>query len=161
MARRVMKLRRIPLGVLGLAGWTALTWVTVNLLPANPGPYSERPFAKAVLLGAVVGIPLMSVDLVRHPRRVWLWGLLAWSVILSMSAWSGASGEDSDIVQILGWGFMLGGLVGIPLIIGSTVAWIWRRTARSIKNRPRRWRALVHDNVVEVIRTKDPRDSAD
>ena len=140
------------LWVVGLVASFLITWIAALLIPAGTGPYSERPFAKALLLGGALGVSFLVVDVARHPRRLWVWGLAGWGVMVCFSAWSGAFGKDSDIDQILSWGFLLGGLVGLPLIIGSSIVWIWKRAAHAIGGRPRRWRAEVHDNSLEITR---------
>ena len=147
---------RPALWAVGLVTWVAVTWVTVALLPSEPGPFSERPFAKAVLIGGAFGVSMMAIDLWRHPRRLWLWGCCAWGVILCLSAWSGAFGDDSDIDQILGWGVFLGGVIGIPLIFASVISWIWKRGNHAIQARPRRWRVKVGDRSLEIARRKNP-----
>jgi hypothetical protein len=77
------RLRPGLLWAVGLVTWVGVTWVTVALLPSEPGPYSERPFAKALLLGGVIAVPVMAVDLIARPRRLWLWGLVAWGGVAS------------------------------------------------------------------------------
>ena len=128
------------------------------MLPAEPGPFSDRPFAKGLLAGGLVALPIMGWDLMRHPRRVWLWGLATWIAIITYSAWQGAFGDDPDIDQVVAWGIVLGGLVGLPLIAGH-LFWVLLRVARQgIKvrsaNRKHRWRVEERDGFIEISRRK-------
>lgn len=141
--------------LLAVATWVVVTWVTALILPGEPGPFSERPFAKALLIGGSVGMPLIARDLLHRPRRWWVWGLGVWGSFLMLSAWSGAFGDDSDIDQIIGWGVILGAAIGVPLILSSFVGWLWNRGRRAVDKRPRRWRAQVQGNSVEITRKAD------
>ena len=141
------------LWLVGLAAWLLVSWITVSLLPADPGPYSERPFAMGLLTGGAFGLLLIAVDLWRHPRRFWLWGLLAWGVILCLSTLDGVQRRDSDLDQTIGWGFVLGGLIGIPIIVVSALGWVWNRAARAAGRR-RRWRVEVDDGSLKLSRRK-------
>ncbi len=152
-----MKTRLLDLlWLVGVATWALVAWVAVSLFPAEPGPFHDRPFAKALLLGGVIGTSIMVTDLVRHSRRVWLWGLCAWGAAVCWAAASAAFGDDSDIDQILGWGVVLGGMIGVPLIIYSGVEWVWNRTGRAVRERPRRWHSHIKENSIEITRRKDP-----
>jgi hypothetical protein len=144
--------------LLGLMSWVLVTWISESVLPDEPGPFSERPFARALLIGGAVGMTLMIVDLFRNPRRVWLWGLVLWGAILCLSAWSGAVGDDSDIEQVIGWGVLLGGVIGLPLILANMIAFALTRASRAIQDRPRRWRVSVDEDSIELGRSKEVED---
>lgn len=138
--------------LLGVVAWVVVTSVTSLILPPEPGPFSERPFAKALLAGGSVGMPLIALDLSRRPRRWWVWGLGAWGGFLMLSARSGAFGDDSDIDQIIGWGVFLGAVIAIPLILVSLVGWLWNRGRDAVDKRHRRWRAEVQGDSIEIAR---------
>ena len=57
---------------------------------------------------------MMICDLVRNPRRAWLWGLFLGGAILCLNVFAGL--DDSDLDQWIAWGIGLGGLVAIPLV---------------------------------------------
>ena len=143
---------RIPLWTIGMAAWFVVSWSFLAIFPPERGAFSERPFAKALLYGGVVGLAIMTLDISRNPRRAWLWGITAWGVLVCWSAWSGGFGDDPDIDQILGWGFGLGGVLAIPFFVGSLVSWVWRRAGRAIQERPLRWRFSVGKDSVEITR---------
>lgn len=127
-------------------------WVTAQVVPPGPPGFDERPVAAGVLLGGVLALPLLIVDLTRRPRRRWVWGLVLGGLILSWSAWSGTFGEDSDIDQILAWGFMLGTFVAAPLIASSVIEWAWTKGREVFDRRPRRWGADVRNQSIEFTR---------
>ena len=143
------------LWLIGLLSWFLVGRVAVTLLPAETGPFSERPVARAILIGGAVGLPLMVTTLIRSPRRLWLWGLCVWGVILLWSARSGAFGDDSDIDQILGWGIGLGGLAGVPLIVFSAARWLVAEVRRATKERSRKWRVDVTGKALTITRRGD------
>jgi hypothetical protein len=151
-----MNWRRIPLGALGIVAWILSSWLVLSQLPAEPGPYSERPIARALLIGGLVGLTLMVIGLVAHPDRSWLWGVAVWNLAICLSAWDGISRNDSDLVQTIGYGFFLGGVVAAPLILASLAAWIRARWAR----RPRRWSAVIDGDGLEFVRRTRERNDA-
>lgn len=67
----MMKARLLRhLWVIGLVTWFLVTWAATSLLPGEPGPYRERPFAKAVLLGGLLRMTLLAVGLAKQLRRL-------------------------------------------------------------------------------------------
>lgn len=146
------------LTVVALVVWVLVTSTAAQLLAAEPGPFSERPFAKSLVIGGAVALPLILVDIARRPRKFWRWGVGLWGLILWLSAWSGAFGDDSDIDQIIGWGVMLGGLIGLPLIVGSAIGWTWNRLRNALRRRPRRWRVRLSEHSLHFERRTKPGD---
>ncbi len=141
-----------PLWALELVLWIVATAVVANVLPAEPGPYSERPGAKALLIGGVVALSSMIIDLVRHPRRLWLWGLVAWASLFCYGLITAILGTDSDIDQLMGWAFLGGGLVGLPLIVASIAIWTGKTVRGWIERRPRRWSLALKPDGLEIVR---------
>ena len=125
------------------------------MLPPEPGPYADRPIAKALLIGGVIGLPLIFLDLIRNPDRIWLWGSGIWIAMITWSAWSGTFGQDSDILQILGWGFILGGLVGLPLVVIGLAIELGRAVSRRASRSRWRWHVRSSGNSIEVSREVD------
>jgi hypothetical protein len=111
---------RVALWAWGLAAWIVITWVVEKLIPKQSGPFEERPVGIALLVGAAFGLSAMIVDLIKAPHRLWLWGLTAWGVLLSLNVLAGIN--DSDLDQWIGSGVLMGGIVGIPLIVADVRA---------------------------------------
>jgi hypothetical protein len=164
MISTIRRLLGRHLWVVGLAAWITVTWVVASLLPPQPGPDSERPGAQALLVGGIVGFLFIAASLIRRPRNMALWGLTSWSLILILSTWDGvAHTRDGDIDQTVGYGFVFGALVGMPLIGLALGAWLAPRVVAAIRGRPRRWNVSVQGNNLVVKRKQeaDPREGSE
>ena len=165
-----MKRRRLPLWGVGLGSWVVVSLLTRVVLPSEPGPHSERPFGTAVLIGALVGLPMMVGDLARGPGRIWLWGLVSWGSIWSLGVFRGIRSGDSDLDQIFRGAFLLGAMTALPLFLAFLVALMVRdRPGRTKKMpsgrrrlpavRPRRWRMEIHARHIELVRRRHQSDA--
>lgn len=145
-----------PLWHAGLALWPLVTSITVSILPPEPGPFSERPGAWALVAGGCCAIPLWVYDFDRE-RRVWLGTLIAWGTLSCLSvAGIAASSTDGDMDQQIGWAVGTPGLIALPVIVVSLLVKAISASGHPWSRRRRRWRVHVKGRSLVVTRRKPP-----
>lgn len=138
----------------GVAVWPLVTSVTASILPPEPGPFSERPGAWALVAGGCCAIPLWVYDFARN-RRVWLGTLVVWGTLSCLSVADLAlSSTDADMDQQIGWAVGAPGLIALPVIVVSLLVNAISASGHGWSRRRRRWRAGVDGGWVVVTRRK-------
>lgn len=133
-----------PLWAAAVALWALVASVALELLPPEPGPFTDRPRAWALLVGGCCALPLAVADFVRE-RRVWLGTLVAWGILYCLGLVDTIRSGDSDVAFLIDVSFVLPGLVLFPLFAVSLLVRAWMR-------RPRRWRVEIEHSKLVFVR---------
>lgn len=107
----------------GVAAWYVMSRILLNVLPPQPGPHSERPLALALVGGGFMCMAFTGIDIVREPRRLWLWGLAGGAAIFCLNVGFGIVVRDSDLDQWIGWGSMLGAVATMGTLFLNVLIW--------------------------------------